>query len=139
MPNQNLRTQQDTVEDMCFVQHEDKQLLLVTRRIEGLFAYNTKTPKLEWKVDEKLPGMEEKMHASAVTTDGRGHLFVRDWMTGNSSVQMFSVSGKYLGCLTINYFGAPARVHFCTEASCIIVAILFHGNLQLLFINVQYC
>ena len=107
---------------MSFSKDGDKQLLLVAGGDGGLFAYDTETDKLVWKVEEKLPGMKYKFNAFGVATDGRGHLFVTDFANphkdGNGCLQMFSVAdGQYLGCLMKDkeYLGNPLRIFWCEE------------------------
>ena len=137
----NVHTQQRSIKGMCFVQNGNKQLLIATEWENGsLFAYNTETDKQEWEVNGKLPGMENDMEASGVTTDGRGHLFVGD-KGGNKSIQMFSVSdGRYLGCLIkdVHAHGAPARVCWCDSKSSLVTMFVCKGKWHLKVINVQF-
>ena len=51
-----IHTQNKHINDMCFVQDGDKQLLVVAAADEGLFAYNTGNDEVEWKVDGCLFG-----------------------------------------------------------------------------------
>ena len=85
-----IHTEQTKIEDMCFVEDGEKQLLVVAGGNEGLFAYNTVTDELEWKIGGHISGNETAITTMGVTTDERGHLFVTD--IGNHCIQMFSVS-----------------------------------------------
>ena len=124
---------------MCVIHDVDKQLLVVAADIEGLFAFNIATGNLEWKVDEKVPGMEQTIDANGVTQVGRGHLFVAD--RNNGCVQMFSLSdGQYPGPLKkgLETISDPGSVHWSPETSSLVVACYFQGKWQLNVINVQY-
>ena len=136
-----IHTQLDDMFDICFVQDGDKQLLVVAAFEAGLFAYNIKRRKLEWKVDGKVDGMEQVLDADGVTTDESGHLLVAD--SGNECIQMFSASdGQYLGFLMkgVEIIGDPIRVHWSTETSSVLAACslqdTFSWHLQ--FINIQH-
>ena len=103
---------------MCFVEVGHKRLLIVVSGDEGLFAYNTETDKLEWKVNRKLSKMEHDMTAMGVTTDGHGHLFVTD--RHNHCIQMFSVSdGSYMGFLETgdDTLRCPSLICWCENMS----------------------
>ena len=55
-------TQQIQVWDMCFVQQNDKKLLITTRgQRGGLYGYDADTDKLEWIVKGQLPGMRKNI------------------------------------------------------------------------------
>ena len=113
-----IHTQQTEIYDMCFVDYGDKQLLIVAADDEGLFAYNTRTDKLEWKVVGKQSEMEENMLVTGVATDGRGHLFVAD--DGNKCIRMFSVSDhSHVKCLVkgVETIGNPDFVRWCEKTS----------------------
>ena len=134
-----IRTQLSLVRDICIIQNADKQWLVVAGDIEGLFAFNMETGKLEWKVDENVPGMEQIIDANGVTHDGRGHLFVAD--RNNGCVQMFSLSdGKYLGPLNkgLETICDPGSIYWSSETSSLVVACYLNGKWQLNIINVQY-
>ena len=130
-----IHTEQTNIDDMCFSESAEKQLLVVAGGDKGLFAYNTDTDELEWKIGGHLSGHLIAMHTMGVTTDGRGHLFVTD--TYNHCIQMFSVSdGQYLGFLVIDIaetlrsrhlkstceqiFRFPWRIRWCEETSSLI-------------------
>ena len=114
-----IHTKVTRIMAMCFVQHGHKQLLLVAAGDEGLFAYDINTDELEWEVDE-TPGTEFIFSACGVTTDGCGHLFVTDG--NNDCIQMFSVSGRNLGCLMKDKLCEPDNICWCKETSSLICA-----------------
>ena len=91
------RTQQDIIWDMCYVKAEEANLVVTTRGYNGIYGYNAMTDKLQWHVKGKLGEMKQELCAEALTTDGRGHLFVGD--RDNSCIQMFTVGGVYMGPL----------------------------------------
>ena len=64
---------------ICDLHHGE--LLVVAVENGGLFAYNTNTGELKWKVDRKPPGIEKSMVVSGVTTDNHGHLFMASFIT----------------------------------------------------------
>ena len=154
------------MDDICFVQWGKRQLLVVVAAAENeaddsddeVFAYNTVRDQLEWKADDKPLGMEKRMKATGATADGRGHLFVGDWMYGNQCIQMFSVSdGKYLGCLTrdgqrirnlyagrtmidvkeMRGMGHPGKLYWCEKTSSLLSAYSWDGKWHLKVITVQ--
>ena len=91
-------TQQDIIWDMCYVKVQDANLVVTTRGYNGIYGYNVMTNKLQWHVKGKLGVMKQVLCAEALTTDGRGHLFVGD--RDNSCIQMFAADGSYIGPLT---------------------------------------
>ena len=135
-----ISTKQNIIYDMCGLQDGDKQLLVL---VDGndLFAYNTNTGKLEWKVDRKPPGMEKNMVFHGITTDKSGHLFVCDWMNGNKCIHLFRASdGQYLGCLIKDKeeLGIPARIHWCKKSSSLITVCYWKREFHINVINVQF-
>ena len=58
-----IHTQLDRIDDMCFIQNGNKQLSNCFEVYdEGIFAYNTDTDRLEWRVGvAKRPDMKENM------------------------------------------------------------------------------
>ena len=128
-----------SIRDMCLVQEGDKQIVVVAGGDGGLFAYDTETGKLEWKVKEKPSEMMNAINTRGVTTDGHGHLFVCN--TANECIQMFSASdGQYLGRLMrgVETIGYPAKVHWNAETSTLAAACLLQGKWHLQLINIQY-
>ena len=125
--------------DMCAMQNGDKQLLVAAAGEDGLFAYNMKRDKLEWKVDVKPHGMEKYMEVSGVTTDGRGRLFSCD--RANECIQVFSAAdGQYLGCLIkdVETFGDPVRICWCEKTSTLLAAFWLESELHFTAINIQH-
>ena len=105
--------------DMCFVQEQNKKLVIVTGDgLQEIHAYNADTKSLEWK--KEIEGMEN----AGIAADGDGHLFVCDG--DNRCVHMLSVSdGQYLGCLIKKgdqSLGAPLWAAWSEETSSLIVA-----------------
>ena len=147
-----IHTENTTINDMCFVQDGDKQLLIVAAGDRGVFAYDTENDKVEWKVGENLSGNEKHIKAMGITTDGRGHLFVTDH--NNHCIQMFSVSdGKYLGYLILDSKMIPSRsfitwprkenfrpheILWCEEMSSLVCTCRFDGSWNFMVINVEY-
>ena len=136
-----IHTHNAQTRDLCFTRDGNKQLLVVADGIDGLFAYNTETDKLEWKVLGTVPGMNQAADPMGVTTDGQGHLFVGDYVNGNKSIQMFSVlDGHYLGCLMkdVNAHGTPARLRWCDRKSSLVTTFFCKGEWHLKVITVQF-
>ena len=128
-----IHTQEHYFCYMCFVQFIDKQLLVVACG-EGLFAYDTGTDKLAYKVSGRCSGMEKDIHPMGITADGRGHLFVCDWLYGNNCIQMFSASdGQYLGCFMKDeeILGTPAKMYWCEKTSSLVVLCLLRKKYHL--------
>ena len=133
-----IHSQHDVIRDMCSIQDRGKWLLVIATNGEGLFAYNIKEDKIEWKVDEDLPGMTKKLDARGVTTDGNGHLFVTD--CDGRSIEMFSASdGSYMGCLQkdAKALGDPTRLCWFSKAWALIAACHFAGKWYLKVININ--
>ena len=131
---------QNDIYDMCCAQDGDEQLLIVAARHHGLFAYNTNTGKLEWKVDRKPQGMEKRMEFIGVATDKRGLLFVCDYKNGNSCIHLFRASGgQYLGCLMRDEeeLGAPSRIHWCEKSSSLITLYDFKNQWHINIISIH--
>ena len=136
-----IHIKQKFIYDVCCTQDGGEQLLVVTARHDGLFAYNTNTGKLEWKVDRKAPGMEKDMDCIGVTMDKRGHLFVCNYKNENRCIHLFRASdGKYLGCL-IKYeeeLGVPARIHWCEKSSSLITVCYSKDEWHINVVSVQF-
>ena len=136
-----IHLQQANINDMCFAQDGDKQLLVVADINEGLFAYNTETDKLKWSVKGKQPGMDKELEAFGVTTDGSGHLFVCDWINGNRCIQMFAVSnGQYLGCLMkdMKALGDPGKIWWCEKTRTLVAACELKAKWCIYVIDIQF-
>ena len=135
-----IHLEQDDIRNMCFVQHGDKQLLIVADR-NKLFAYNTNTGKNEWKVSGKLQGVDKGIDFSGVTTDACGNLFVCDFKNGNNCIHLFRASdGQHLGCLMKDdeELGHPGIVHWYDKTSSLITACVFKEKWHITVISVQF-
>ena len=118
-----VHTHLGRINDMCFVQDGDKQLLIITNYEEGLFAYNTNTDRLEWKVFRNPYGMKENMDVRGITTDGNGRLFVSDG--NNHCIHVYSLSdGSYMNCLLKDDHPLykPGTILWCEKTASLIVA-----------------
>ena len=105
--------------DMCFVQEQNKNLVIITADgPQGIHAYNANTTLLEWR--KKRDGMEK----AGVASDSHGHLFVFD--KENGCINLLSVSdGHYQGCLIKEgeqSLGKPCFGVWCEQTSSLIVA-----------------
>ena len=123
------------IRDVCVVKDGDKELLIVVvDEVNGVFAYNTETGKLEWKVDVAAPRIKYGMCPVGITTDGRGHLFVTD--ENNEFIHMFSASdGLYITDLKIT--GNPQAIRWCKKSSSLVLNVIEKGKFHLNVINVQ--
>ena len=82
--------------DMCCIGMEEKDYFISTNGYKGVFTYNGDLEKLDWNVKGRLTGMKKDVSLWGVTSDGHGHLLLRD--TENRCIQMFSVTdGRYMG------------------------------------------
>ena len=136
-----IHTKQTIIYDMCCTQDGDKQLLVVAAGNGGLYAYNTHTGELEWKVDRKLPGIDKNMEVIGVTTDTRGHLFVCDFKKGNKCIHLVrALDGQYLGCLmnAEEELGDPGRIHWCEKTSSLITLCSLKDKWYISVISVQF-
>ena len=106
--------------DMCFVQEQNKKLVIVTGDgLQEIHAYNADTKSLEWK--KEIEGMEN----AGIAADGHGHLFICDGENG--CVHMLSVlDGRYLGCLItqdeLGLGASPCWAAWSEETASLIVA-----------------
>ena len=123
------------------IQNGNRQLLIVVAVDEAddndnVFAYNTETDKLEWKMSGQPPG---KMDISGIASDRRGHLFVADMV--NRCLHLLSTSdGQYLGCFMkeVEVLGSPAALCWCKKMSSLIAACAFDGYWNIKVVKVQY-
>ena len=82
------------INDMCCICHEGSdQIVVATVRYGRLRAYSCRTGGVVWQVKCILPGMDRRLMATSVTTDGENRIFVYDG--SNASVHSFSPFGKY--------------------------------------------
>ena len=135
-----IHTQNKDIWEMYLIKAGKKQLLIVAAGDEGLFAYNTKTDKLEWEVRGKLLAMKYDISVWGVATDGRGHLFVTDAV--NERIHVFSVlDGSYMGSLLTgdDTLDCPSSICWCENmSSLVLVCYLPNGEQQLKVIRVQF-
>ena len=108
------------------VSQEGHQLIIKSFGHNGVFACDSVTGEIRWKVRGRLPGMQKWMTAHGIDTDERGHLFVCD--TNNQCIHMFSLNGAYLGVLlkSEDRLGIPLKICWCRETSS--AAVLHHKN-----------
>ena len=131
------RTNHAIIWDMCCVAHGDKQLLVMTRANNGIFAYNTQRAQMGWTVKGKLTGMEIDMSIWGATADGNGHLFMCD--INNSCIQMFSAGGRYMGPVLKegdHGLAQPWLVRWCEQTSSLVVVHIKERNYQISVIRV---
>ena len=83
-------SEQNSIWDICSLHHKGKQLVVSTRGVNIVYAYNTVADKCEWTLKENL-GKTEKVTAQSVTTDGFGHLYVTDFL--KSAIKKISANG----------------------------------------------
>ena len=128
--------------DMCFVGDNDKMLVITAQPTRGLIAFNIQTRKIQWAVIGRLKGEKisaqrpsclllatnglfsvdgNTMSFTAVTTDGRGHIFACDVVT--ECVYVFYSHG---GCLVVllgkgRYLWGPRMVRWCDKMSSLVV------------------
>ena len=117
-----IKTRQDIVWDMCFARHNGKGLLITSRSYDGIFAYNTETNKLLWRISGSLTGMVKAIGVEGITTDGQGRLFVSDYQ--NKCIQMFSLDGVYIKAIIqgqIQSLYQPVQIRWCNNISSLIV------------------
>ena len=108
-----IQIQQINIYDMCVVPDIDRELLVAADGYSGVYAYNTVTDELEWRVEGGLD-------ARGVTTNGLGHLFVCDFK--NKCIQMFRVrDGTYMGALMRKELGIPWWITWCDANSSLVV------------------
>ena len=84
--------------DMCCISHVEagqviQMIVVATVRYGRLRAYSCRTGDVEWQAKCILPGMDRRLMATSVTTDGSNRIFVYDG--SNTAVHSFSPFGKY--------------------------------------------
>ena len=90
-------TTEEIIDDMCCFELESKSFLVTASGTEGVKAYNTRKPDLEWSVVGRLTEMEEVVDAHSITVDRNGHVFVCD--AGNHCIHTFTMDGKYISTM----------------------------------------
>lgn len=101
--------------DMCCIQEGNKQLLII---VDGnISAYDMEYGELEWNYNERVG------YAQAVTTDGKGHLFVCD--TKGKCIHVFSGAGEFISTIaqsTTLGIGTPVMIDWSEGMSSLVVA-----------------
>ena len=112
------------IQDMCFVTHGEKDLLVTTHNQGGVHAYIAGTDELEWRVSNTggrhQPG---GMKAVGITSNGCGQLFICD--AANCCIQMFSTNGTFLGTVLKSgdqMLGNPLKIRWCNKTRSLLVA-----------------
>ena len=124
-------------QDMCFVAHRGKELLITTHYMGGIQAYNAVTNSLEWTVKGRFAaGMEKPINARGIAADKKGRIFVCD--INNNRVEMFSMAGGFLG--NIMRFPAgekPLKIRYCDALSCLFVCHAKKGGTVINMVKLQ--
>ena len=129
-------TQETGIYDLCYVTHQNKDLIITTSGERGISAYRPGTGELLWKNMGILPGTERVMYACGVTADRRGHIFVCD--SGNECIQLFSTDGMYLGeAFRTQGRGRPDLIRWCENVSCLAVTFELAGQWSVHIIKVE--
>ena len=118
----SISTQQDHVCEMCYIPTDDKGLLISPDGYR-IFAYNTNSGEVAWRINDKTKGMQRNKNPDGVTWDGEAHLFLPD--TKRALIHVCSVDGKYMGCLIKEGeqgLGVPGCIRWCNNTSSLIVA-----------------
>ena len=116
-------TQQGSADDISCIYHEQNMLLVVTKSLEGMYAYDVSKDALAWKVEGQVGLFAKPMTPESIATDGQGHLFVGD--CANSCIQVFTTNGVYLGYIEKELGQAstqPPRISWCNSMSSLLVA-----------------
>ena len=99
-------------------------LLVVTRRGDGVFCYTLDGGELKWRVSGKLSEMEHEIEAWGVTADYQRRLFACD--VNNKCVHALSVrDGTHLGVVAregVEDVGKPCKVTWHQESKSLVVA-----------------
>ena len=98
-------------------------LLVVTKSLEGMYAYDVVKDALAWKVEGQVGLFAKHMTPESIATDGQGHLFVGD--CANSCIQVFTTYGIYLGYIEKELGQAatqPPRINWCNSMYSLLVA-----------------
>ena len=130
---QNAMKLEHAVTDMCTT---ERDLIIVSgpisqRRLE-VHSLGYKT--FPYSVARRLANMAKPMSPYAVTSTGRGHLFVYD--ENNRCIHMFNLNknDKYIGVL-LNAgdlgLGEPTRLRWCQKMSSLIVVHKVNGKISI--------
>ena len=121
-------TQQGAADDLCCIDDGKKLLLVVTRSLDGIYAYNIEKDTLAWKVG-LVEGLKKKIALESVTTAGCGRVFVGDY--ANSCIHMFSTNGAHLGFILKEEnqtMTQQPRISWCNSVSSLLVAQMTGGQ-----------
>ena len=110
-------TEQTSIHDMCCLLNQKEQLLVTCHLSQGLVAYNIQSGTVEWRIKEKVPGLEGDIVPQSIAADDQGHLFVSD--INNDMVHNFSSDGKFLGTVLCNV--GEAKISWSRTASALVV------------------
>ena len=129
-------TQETKIYDLCYLRHQNKDLVVTTNGKSGVSAYRLYTGELEWKNMGKMPGTEGVIDACGVATDGYRHIFVCD--SANECIQLFSMDGRYLGEAFRKQGGSrPDQIRWFENASRLVVTYKFAGKWSIHVIKVE--
>ena len=121
------------VEDMCCVEYEDEQALVVLSfyETEHIHAYSCSTGELKWKVEKKVAPVGEAFRCRGLAGNDSDRIFVGDYTT--DSIHVFSVSdGQYLRRLTRmrdQGYGDIWKLQWCDFSSTLVVGHIKDGRL----------
>ena len=119
----------EDVSDMC----TSRDLLVVARGVDGVFAYKLDGGELKWDILGELPGMHRDMSAVGVTADDNGHLFMCD--ENNRCVHVLSArDGAHLGVVVREWEEVsfrPQKVIYHRKSASVILAHEVHEMYQL--------
>ena len=121
------------VEDMCCMECEDEQVLVVLPfyETEHIHAYSCSTGELKWAVEKKVSPVREAFRSRGAAGNDSDRLFVGDYTT--DSIHVFSVSdGQYLRCLTRmrdQGYGDVWKLQWCDSSSSLVVGHIKEGRL----------
>ena len=103
--------------DICFVKHGNKELIVTTDNAGTLCAYDVRKDRFEWVMSGD-PGV----HATDLSTDGCGHLFVGDF--SNQCIQLFGTDGQYQGDIGVpwmNLLLTPYLQCWCRQTASFVI------------------
>lgn len=109
--------------DWCIIQNDDEKFLAIVTFSGRLASFDLVSGKCQWEASEMIPDCEKTMRALGITTDGNGHMFVRD--SRNRCIHLFSFNGKFVQTLlktTDIGVGSIKRVRWDANTSSLVVA-----------------
>ena len=131
------RTGQNVVYDMCYVERESDDLVVITSCMKGIFAYRLGTDHLEWGLSSLQPDdrSQKKMNARGITVIDNRFLAVCDY--ANECIQMISKHGRYLGvAYPFRNKRSPDLIEWCSSTSCLLVTCQQHDSRSIHIIKV---